>query len=318
MTRLSARARADRHTERATLGVVGPLRRLLPLAAALCLVACAAEPAAPTSASADPALRTGALTAEQCDFFAVDGAVRICHRTSSNKNPYVIIRVDHAGCVQGHEDHDGDFVAYDNPDCDADGCYPVGAPLDPDGVIACCGNLEAPDGYCACPKSTACETWTWDPSSAACVSTAVIGGAEVCDDEDDDCDGSVDGCGEVECGYGMGPDGAGGCAVLCLSLEDRLLGPCLDEECATWLEPTADWIECQTDAYNAGRSAYPACERTLPCCEGNACGYTSDFCLEQWAAENSALCGQSGTFGPSPLYVEAYNVGWAEVCGPCE
>lgn len=101
---------------------------------------------------------SAALTAEQCDFFQEDGKVQICHKTSSAKNPYVIMRVATQACVESHSDHAGDYVAVNDPDCQGLGCFPVGAPLD--GTVPCCDGLVAKDGYCACPEDTQCTSYS--------------------------------------------------------------------------------------------------------------------------------------------------------------
>ena len=95
-----------------------------------------------------------ALTSEQCSYFGVNDKVTVCHRTGSSKKPYTVVRVSTEGCAQGHADHSGDYVvssdpaspAYD-PDCRAQGCFPLGAPSD--GSVECCEGLEPVNGTCA-------------------------------------------------------------------------------------------------------------------------------------------------------------------------
>lgn len=106
----------------------------------------------------DPALGGGALTAEQCTFFTVDDAVTICHRTSSAKNRYVVIRTNHRGCTSGHVGHFGDYVSTTDPTCKEMGCYPEGAPAD--SLVPCCGG-PAVAGYC--PPIDACEEFPCGP-----------------------------------------------------------------------------------------------------------------------------------------------------------
>lgn len=118
-------------------------------AAALCAAAMI------SCADRGPSLGSGeaALTDEQCGFFAENGRVQICHRTSSARNPYVIIRTSEAGCVNGHADHAGDYVAVGDPDCNGGGCLPVTAPCDP--LVPCCEGLVCEEGYCV-EEPTAC------------------------------------------------------------------------------------------------------------------------------------------------------------------
>lgn len=111
----------------------------------LCLSLSFAAFAGCADAGAPPDLTTASLTAEQCDYFDVNGKVTICHATSSQTNPYVIIRTSVQGCINGHEDHANDFVAFDGV-C-VEGCYPKGAPVG--AGDKCCEGLEAVDGVCA-------------------------------------------------------------------------------------------------------------------------------------------------------------------------
>jgi hypothetical protein len=91
---------------------------------------------------------SSALTVDECNFFAVDGSVRICHATGSAKNPYVILQVSSAGCVDGHAGHPGDYVpTATDLDCHGGGCFPLGAPVDP--TIPCCDGLVPLDGVCS-------------------------------------------------------------------------------------------------------------------------------------------------------------------------
>src|SRR4051794_27804294 len=87
--------------------------------------------------SPDAGSVSSALTAAECNFFDVNGKVRICHATGSAKNPYTIVQVSDSGCINGHAGHAGDYVATaTDEDCHGGGCFPVGAPLDP--KIPCC------------------------------------------------------------------------------------------------------------------------------------------------------------------------------------
>jgi len=112
------------------------------------LPACA-EGEAPLDDRASIELRQGALTAEQCTFFAEDDQVTICKATRSARNPFVIIRTSTEGCINGIADQDdGSYIAIDDPTCEGLGCFPEGAPYD--GTVACCDGLApGADGTCA-------------------------------------------------------------------------------------------------------------------------------------------------------------------------
>lgn len=96
------------------------------------------------------------LTAEQCDYFAVDGKVQVCHATGSASNPYKIIKIAVAGCKNGHTGHDGDYITssdpasplYD-PTCSGGGCVPTGAPCD--ASLPCCDGNTCEGGVCVAP-----------------------------------------------------------------------------------------------------------------------------------------------------------------------
>ncbi len=91
---------------------------------------------------------SSALTVDECNFFAVDGSVRICHATGSVKNPYTILQVSSAGCIDGHAGHPGDYVpTATDLDCHGGGCFPLGAPVDP--TIPCCDDLVSRGGVCS-------------------------------------------------------------------------------------------------------------------------------------------------------------------------
>lgn len=165
----------------------------------------------------DPATLHAPLTAEQCSFFAENDRVTVCHHTASKKNPYVVIRTNFAGCAEGHAGHDGDYVAYDDPTCRDQGCYPETAPVD--GVVPCCEGLGPVNGYCReldacalapCGPDERCTDLPapalGDASGRTCEPTATCGnriveGSEVCDDGEKN---GADPCGcTTECDYGV-------------------------------------------------------------------------------------------------------------------
>src|SRR5262245_54217783 len=88
-----------------------------------------------------------ALTAEECEYFAQNGKVRICEATTSAQNPYVPITVSVDACVQGHaEQHPADYIAAADPQCQGTGCLPAGAPCD--ATFPCCEGLACTSGVC--------------------------------------------------------------------------------------------------------------------------------------------------------------------------
>ncbi|WP_433927505.1 FG-GAP-like repeat-containing protein [Sorangium cellulosum] len=118
----------------------------------------------------------GALTPEQCNYFDVNGTVKICHKTGSTKNPYTIIRVSEQACIDAHSAHAGDYVTsldpssplYD-PTCGGQGCLPVNAPCDP--TVPCCDGLTCQSGTCTDVNECALGTDNCD-ANAACTNTS--------------------------------------------------------------------------------------------------------------------------------------------------
>lgn len=86
------------------------------------------------------------LSKAQCDAFASDGKIPICHATGSANNPYVIIKVAVSACVDAHAGHEGDYVAVDDPTCSGGGCLPQDAPCD--ASLPCCDGMSCDDGTC--------------------------------------------------------------------------------------------------------------------------------------------------------------------------
>lgn len=104
-----------------------------------------------------------ALTPEQCQYFASNGKVSICHRTQSAKTPYVPMLLSVEACAAGHSDHAGDYVGFNDPMCLGVACLPVGAPSD--GTVECCEGSTPQDGVCV--LNAACGTEGEQASSAA-------------------------------------------------------------------------------------------------------------------------------------------------------
>jgi len=87
-----------------------------------------------------------AVTPEQCQFFAENGKVFVCHQTTSPKNPYVSVLVDIQACVEGHAQHAGDFVGFGDPLCQGNSCLAPGAACD--ATLPCCEGLACSNGSC--------------------------------------------------------------------------------------------------------------------------------------------------------------------------
>jgi hypothetical protein len=105
----------------------------------LLVVACAPRAPEPTTDEA-----SSALTADQCDFFDVNGKVRICHATGSSKHPFTVLDISNNACINAHANHAGDYVAVGDPTCHGGGCLPAGAPSDPS--LPCCEDLVVQNG----------------------------------------------------------------------------------------------------------------------------------------------------------------------------
>ena len=87
-----------------------------------------------------------ALTPEQCNYFAVDGKVQICHRTASTTKPFTILKISESACINAHALHAGDYVAVNDPNCQGTGCLPENAPCDP--TVPCCDGFSCTNGTC--------------------------------------------------------------------------------------------------------------------------------------------------------------------------
>ncbi|HMG20952.1 MAG TPA: hypothetical protein VK607_06530, partial [Kofleriaceae bacterium] len=146
---------------------------------AACSSARAPEPAADEASSA--------LTADQCNYFEVNGKVRICHHTGSSSHPFTVLNISDNACINAHANHPGDYVAVGDPTCQGGGCLPVGAPVDP--TLACCDGLVAVGGVCTdrcagvtCTASDACHAaGTCDPATGTCSNPAVADGTACSD-----------------------------------------------------------------------------------------------------------------------------------------
>jgi hypothetical protein len=65
------------------------------------------------------------------------------------------LKIAESACVGDHADHEGDYIAVDDPTCGGGGCLPEAAPCD--GSLPCCEGLQCTDGTCAvaCPCDAA-------------------------------------------------------------------------------------------------------------------------------------------------------------------
>lgn len=149
-------------------------RILKSLTAALTLALLAAGCSAATSSEGDEQGSLGSdeatLTADQCDYFDVNGMVQICHGLGNGK--YRILRLAEQACVNAHSAHAGDYVTstdpssplYD-PTCQGLGCLPEAAPCD--ATLPCCDGLTCKDGTCqsaapSCPCADQYpDEWVW-------------------------------------------------------------------------------------------------------------------------------------------------------------
>lgn len=140
---------------------------------------------------AGPGERVGAaesaLTEAQCEYFDVNGTVRICHKTNSTTHPYTVLQISEQACINAHAQHAGDYVAVGDPTCQGGGCLPVNAPCD--ATLPCCDGLTCQNGTCTdlcagvtCAASDACHVaGTCDPATGIC-SNPVAADGTACDD----------------------------------------------------------------------------------------------------------------------------------------
>jgi hypothetical protein len=92
-----------------------------------------------------------ALTADQCDYFDVNGSIQICHALGNGK--FKMLRTNVQGCINGHSGHGTDFVTSTNPSspiydptCGGNGCLPESAPCD--ATLPCCDGSTCTNGTC--------------------------------------------------------------------------------------------------------------------------------------------------------------------------
>lgn len=92
-----------------------------------------------------------ALTAEQCEYFDVNGSVQICHELPSGK--FKILRVNEQACVNAFSSFPNDYVTSTDPNsplydptCQGNGCLPENAPCD--ATLPCCDGSMCSSGTC--------------------------------------------------------------------------------------------------------------------------------------------------------------------------
>lgn len=211
-----------------------------------------------------------ALTAEQCSFFADGDQVTFCHAANLKKGKYVLIRTNLSGCVNGHANHEGDFISVDGT-CSNEACFPVGAPYD--GTVACCDNMEVVGGACAC----AAGYETLDGETCTDI--------DECAEGTDDCDANAS-CtntpGSFTCVCNAGYEGDG---VTCTDIDECAEGTAGCDASATCTN-TAGGFDCSCNEGYEGDGS--SCTDTDGCatapCDANA------SCTDAPAPATGATC----------------------------
>ncbi|MCY0997150.1 FG-GAP-like repeat-containing protein [Myxococcus sp. MISCRS1] len=226
---------------------------------------------------ADVGSADSALSAEQCDYFDVQGKVHICHRTGSATHPYTIVRVSEQACINAHSAHDGDYVTsldptsplYD-PTCSGQGCLPVNAPCD--ATVPCCDGLSCQSGTCVDVNECAAGTDNCD-ENATCTNTV----------------------GSFTCACNPGYEGDG---VTCTNIDECAANPCQNGGTCT------DGVNSYTCACPPGYAG-ANCEINIdecapnPCQNGGTCtdGVNSYTCTCAPTYEGPQCQSCSGTLG---------------------
>ncbi|WNG28841.1 hypothetical protein F0U62_36210 [Cystobacter fuscus] len=224
----------------------------IPILSALLLAGCTStDPSEADSHEGDETVGEShdALTAEQCNYFDVNGQVQICHKTSSTIHPYTIVRVSEQACINAHSAHNGDYVTsldptstlYD-PTCSGQGCLSVNAPCD--ATLPCCDGLTCQSGTCADVNECAAGTDNCN-ENATCTNTV----------------------GSFTCACNAGYEGDG---VTCTNIDECAASPCLNGGTCT------DGINSYTCACAPGFTG-TNCETNIdecaasPCLNGGTC-----------------------------------------------
>lgn len=248
-----------------------------------------------------------ALSVAQCDYFSVNGKVRICHATGSAKNPYTVLQVSENACVNSHTQHAGDYVAINDPTCGGQGFLPPGAPCDPTLPCSlgytCRAAVCQPTDLClgvTCSASDQCHVAHCDPGTGLCVDEAKVDGF-ACDDGDtctqtDTCHaGTCIGDDPVTCTASDACHMAGVC--------DPASGLCSNPAAADGTACNDDDACTQSDTCQVGActgSDPLTCAASDACHGAGVCDPASGLCSNPVAADGTACndedaCTQSDT-----------------------